>query len=201
MKRIKNFFIDFKKFISRGNILDLAVAMVVGSAFTAIVTSLVNDIIMPFICAIFGSATVEELYFLVNGAEIYYGKFIQAIINFLLVALVLFIVLRLVMNASNAFKRTITEYPTKEEKKQLKELGIKTKNKKELINATKELREKNKPAPVPPKPTQEELLTQILEELKKQNYTRDLVENAIIGDDNITSNNINNNNLNDNNDK
>lgn len=74
MKRIKNFFIDFKKFISRGNILDLAVAMVVGSAFTAIVTSLVNDIIMPFICAIFGSATVEELYFLVNGAEIYYGK-------------------------------------------------------------------------------------------------------------------------------
>ena len=138
---------------------------------------------------------------MVNGAEIYYGKFIQAIINFLLVALVLFIVLRLVMNASNAFKRTITEYPTKEEKKQLKELGIKTKNKKELINATKELREKNKPAPVPPKPTQEELLTQILEELKKQNYTRDLVENAIIGDDNITSNNINNNNLNENNDK
>lgn len=191
MKRIKNFFIDFKKFISRGNILDLAVAMVVGSAFTAIVTSLVNDIIMPFICAIFGSATVEELYFLVNGAEIYYGKFIQAIINFLLVALVLFLVLRLVMNASNAFKRTLSEYPTKEEKKQLKELGIKTKNKKELINATKELREKNKPAPVPPKPTQEELLTQILEELKKQNYTRDLVETAITSSENVTSDDAN----------
>lgn len=191
MKRIKNFFVDFKKFISRGNILDLAVAMVVGSAFTAIVTSLVNDIIMPFICAIFGSATVEELYFLVNGAEIYYGKFIQAIINFLLVALVLFIVLRLVMNASNAFKRTLSEYPTKEEKKQLKELGIKTKNKKELIEATKELREKNKPAPVPPKPTQEELLTQILEELKKQNYTRDLVETAITGSENVTSDDAN----------
>lgn len=191
MKRIKNFFVDFKKFISRGNILDLAVAMVVGSAFTAIVTSLVNDIIMPFICAIFGSATVEELYFLVNGAEIYYGKFIQAIINFLLVALVLFLVLRLVMNASNAFKRTLSEYPTKEEKKQLKELGIKTKNKKELIEATKELREKNKPAPVPPKPTQEELLTQILEELKKQNYTRDLVETAITGSENVTSDDAN----------
>ena len=191
MKRIKNFFIDFKKFISRGNILDLAVAMVVGSAFTAIVTSLVNDIIMPFICAIFGSATVEELYFLVNGAEIYYGKFIQAIINFLLVALVLFLVLRLVMNASNAFKRTLSEYPTKEEKKQLKELGIKTKNKKELIEATKELREKNKPAPVPPKPTQEELLTQILEELKKQNYTRDLVETAITSSENVTSDDTN----------
>ena len=109
----------------------------------------------------------------------------------MLVALVLFIVLRLVMNASNAFKRTITEYPTKEEKKQLKELGIKTKNKKELINATKELREKNKPAPVPPKPTQEELLTQILEELKKQNYTRDLVETAITGSENITSDDAN----------
>lgn len=95
------------------------------------------------------------------------------------------------MNASNAFKRTLSEYPTKEEKKQLKELGIKTKNKKELIEATKELREKNKPAPVPPKPTQEELLTQILEELKKQNYTRDVVENAMTSNENTTGDDTN----------
>lgn len=76
MNKIKNFFKDFKKFISRGNILDLAVALVVGTAFTSIVTSLVNDIIMPFICAIFGTATVDELFFVVNGAEIYYGRFL-----------------------------------------------------------------------------------------------------------------------------
>lgn len=168
MNKIKSFFKDFKKFISRGNILDLAVAMVVGSAFTKIVTSLVNDLIMPFICAIFGATSVDSLYFTINNAQIYYGKFIQAIIDFLLVAFILFLILRIVMNASNAFKRTLTEKPTKEEKKVLKEQGVNMKDKKAVIKATAELREKNKVVEVP-KPTQEELLTQILAELKKQN--------------------------------
>ncbi len=168
MNKIKSFFKDFKKFISRGNILDLAVAMVVGAAFTKIVTSLVNDLIMPFICAIFGATSVDSLYFTINNAQIYYGKFIQAIIDFLLVAFILFLVLRIVMNASNAFKRTLTEKPTKEEKKVLKEQGVNMKDKKAVIKATAELREKNKVVEVP-KPTQEELLTQILAELKKQN--------------------------------
>ena len=179
MNKIKNFFKDFKKFISRGNILDLAVALVVGTAFTSIVTSLVNDIIMPFICAIFGTATVDELFFVVNGAEIYYGRFLQAIIDFLLVAFVLFLILRLVMNASNMFKRTLSEQPTKQEKKILKEQGVNMKDYKAVIAATKELREKNAPAPVPPKPTQEELLTQILDELKKQNATKQVEEKQI----------------------
>lgn len=168
MNKIKSFFKDFKKFISRGNILDLAVAMVVGSAFTKIVTSLVNDLIMPFICAIFGATSVDSLYFTINNAQIYYGKFIQAIIDFLLVAFILFLILRIVMNASNAFKRTLTEKPTKEEKKVLKEQGVNMKDKKAVIKATAELREKNKVVEVP-KPTQEELLTQILAELKKRN--------------------------------
>lgn len=168
MNKIKSFFKDFKKFISRGNILDLAVAMVVGAAFTKIVTSLVNDLIMPFICAIFGATSVDSLYFTINNAQIYYGKFIQAIIDFLLVAFILFLILRIVMNASNAFKRTLTEKPTKEEKKVLKEQGVNMKDKKAVIKATAELREKNKVVEVP-KPTQEELLTQILAELKKQN--------------------------------
>lgn len=173
MNKIKNFFKDFKKFISRGNILDLAVAMVVGSAFTKIVTSLVNDLIMPFICAIFGATSVDSLYFTINNAQIYYGKFIQAIIDFLLVAFILFLVLRIVMNASNAFKRTLTEIPTKEEKKVLKEQGVNMKDRKAVIKATAELREKNKVIEVP-KPTQEELLTQILAELKKQNSQNEI---------------------------
>lgn len=173
MNKIKSFFKDFKKFISRGNILDLAVAMVVGSAFTKIVTSLVNDLIMPFICAIFGATSVDSLYFTINNAQIYYGKFIQAIIDFLLVAFILFLVLRIVMNASNAFKRTLTEKPTKEEKKVLKEQGVNMKDKKAVIKATAELREKNKVVEVP-KPTQEELLTQILTELKKQNSQNEI---------------------------
>ena len=169
MKRVKKFFKDFKTFIFRGNILDLAVALVVGSAFTAIVTSLVNDIIMPLICAIFGSATVDKLFFTLNGAEIYYGKFLQAVINFLLVGSVLFLVLRAIMNASNLFKKTIKENPTRAERKELKANGVNMKNYKEVIAATKALRESKLPPKEPPKPTQEELLSEILKELKKQN--------------------------------
>lgn len=168
MKKVKEFFKDFKKFILRGNILDLAIAMVVGAAFTKIVTSLVNDLIMPLICAIFGSATVDELYFTLNGAQIFYGRFLQAIIDFLLVAIVLFIVLRIVMDATNALKKGISEKPNKQEKAILKERGVNMKNRKEVIAATAQLREENKVQEVV-KPTQEELLTQILEELKKQN--------------------------------
>ena len=120
MKRLKAFWNDFKKFISKGNILDLAVALVVGNAFTKIVQSLVNDLIMPLICAIFGSATVNDLHWTLNGAEIYYGKFLQAVIDFLLVAFVLFLVLRIVMNARKSIEGTFKAYPTRAEKKQLK---------------------------------------------------------------------------------
>ena len=168
MKKIKQFFIDFKKFISRGNVLDLAVALVVGTAFTKIVSSLVNDLIMPLICAIFGTATVDQLYFTLNGAQVFYGRFLQAVIDFLLVAIVLFIILRIVMNASNAVRRSISEKPTKAEKKILQEQGVNMKDHKAVITATKELREKNKVVEEV-KPTTEELLSQILLELKKQN--------------------------------
>ena len=168
MKRIKNFFKDFKKFISRGNILDLAIALVVGSAFTSIVNSLVNDLIMPLICAIFGTATVDELYFVLNGAQIYYGRFLQAIIDFLLIAIVLFIILRIVMNASNAFRKTLSEKPTKEEKEELQARGVDLKNHKMVKEELKKLREEKAPVATI-NPTQEELLSQILAELKKQN--------------------------------
>ena len=168
MKRLKAFWSDFKKFISKGNILDLAVALVVGNAFTKIVQSLVNDLIMPLICAIFGSATVNDLHWTLNGAEIYYGKFLQAVIDFLLVAFVLFLVLRIVMNARKSIEGTFKAYPTRAEKKQLKAEGLYTRKREELLKATAELRERNKVV-VPKKPTQEELLTEILTELKKQN--------------------------------
>ncbi len=168
MKRIKTFFADFKKFISRGSVLDLAVAMVVGTSFTKIVTSLVNDLIMPLICAIFGQTKVDDLFFTLNGAEIYYGKFLQAVIDFMLVAFVLFMVLRMVMNASKAVKNTIKEQPTRAEKKELKAMGVNMKDHKVVIEETAKLRESKKVIEVK-KPTQEELLTEILAELKKQN--------------------------------
>ena len=85
---------EFKEFIMRGNVVELAVGLVMGSAFTAIVNSLVEYIIMPFIAGVAGSASVESLAFTFNGSPIKYGFFLQAIIDFLLIALVLFFAIK-----------------------------------------------------------------------------------------------------------
>ncbi len=85
---------EFKEFIMRGNVIDLAVAVIIGAAFIAIVNSLVNDIIMPIIGVILGGVDFSALAVTVGNATITYGNFIQAIINFLLVALVLFLIIR-----------------------------------------------------------------------------------------------------------
>ena len=82
---------DFKEFIARGNVLDLAVAVILGVAFGAIVTSLVDDIIMPLIGIVLGRVDFSGLSFQVRDATVAYGNFIQALINFLIVALVLFL--------------------------------------------------------------------------------------------------------------
>lgn len=87
---------DFKTFISKGNVLHLAVAFIMGIAFNAIVQSLVNDIIMQFIAAIFGQADFSALSFDVNGTPIFYGRLIMALINFLLIAFTLFIIVKVV---------------------------------------------------------------------------------------------------------
>src|SRR5699024_10774440 len=82
---------EFKEFIMRGNVVELAVDLVMGSAFTAIVNALVESIIMPFIAGISGNATVEDLAFNFNGSPIYSGEFLQAIIDFLLIDLPIYI--------------------------------------------------------------------------------------------------------------
>ena len=87
-------FKEFKKFISRGNVLDMAVGIIMGSAFTAIVTSLVNDILTPLIGLIIGGIDFSSLSITIGSASIAYGSFIQAIINFLLVALSLFLIVK-----------------------------------------------------------------------------------------------------------
>ena len=199
MGKIKQFFKDFKKFISRGNVVDMAIGVIVASAFTAIVTALTNKIIMPCINWLLslGGAGLDSAYTflktayledgvtidLANSIYIDWGAFITAILNFILIALVLFTVLRIMMNAQGFWKKEVNSRPTKAEKEILKSQGVNMKSRKEVLKATKELREKNKPAPVPPKPTQEELLTNILNELKKQNepkeiQTENLVENV-----------------------
>ena len=85
---------EFGDFIKRGNVLDLAVAVIIGGAFGAIVTSLVNDIIMPIIGVILGGVDFSGLAVNVGEASIMYGNFIQAIINFLIIAWVIFMIVR-----------------------------------------------------------------------------------------------------------
>ncbi len=104
---MKGFIKEFKEFISRGNVIDLAVAVVIGGAFTKIVNSLVDDIIMPIIGVIIGGINFENLMLTVGTAEIKYGMFIQAVVNFLLIALVIFTIIK----AINKFKKKEEEKP------------------------------------------------------------------------------------------
>lgn len=85
---------EFQEFISRGSVIDLAVGVVMGTAFTAIVNSLVNDIIMPFVGVLLGGVDFSSLSLQVGEATIAYGNFIQALINFLIIALVIFLSIR-----------------------------------------------------------------------------------------------------------
>ena len=85
---------EFKEFISKGNIFDMAVGLIIGSAFTAIVNSLVKDIFSPLITIITGKADMTQLIWNVNGAEIKYGSFLQNVITFLLTAIVLFMLVK-----------------------------------------------------------------------------------------------------------
>ena len=85
---------EFREFLNRGNVIDLAVAVILGAAFTAIVKSLVDDIIMPLIGVLMGGVSFADLTFQVGDAVVTYGNFIQAIINFIVIALVVFLMVR-----------------------------------------------------------------------------------------------------------
>jgi large conductance mechanosensitive channel len=85
---------DFRDFVMRGNVLDLAVAVVLGIAFNAVVNSLVNDVLMQIIAAIVGKPNFSDLTFTIGEGVIYYGRFITALINFLIIAATLFVIIR-----------------------------------------------------------------------------------------------------------
>ncbi|NMA93745.1 MAG: large-conductance mechanosensitive channel protein MscL [Clostridiales bacterium] len=103
----KGFMNEFKEFISRGNVMDMAVGVIIGGAFTAIVTSLVNDILMPIIGGLLSGVDFTQLVATMGSATITYGNFIQAIINFLLIAWVVFMLVRTL----NKMKRKEEEAP------------------------------------------------------------------------------------------
>ena len=98
MKKLLN---EFKEFISRGNVIDMAVGVVIGSAFSKIVTSLVNDIIMPLVGVIIGGLDFTSLSIKIKDSEILYGSFIQNIVDFLIIAACIFTVIKIM----NKFKK------------------------------------------------------------------------------------------------
>lgn len=106
---------EFKKFISRGNVLDLAVGVIIGSAFSSIVTSLVNNILTPFIGIIFGGVDFSNLSIKLGSEQIMYGAFIQSVFDFLVTAFCLFIIVK-VVNKINGDIEMLVKKDKKEEK-------------------------------------------------------------------------------------
>ena len=108
---------EFREFIMRGNVLDLAIAVIIGAAFGAIVTSLVNDIIMPVIGLVLAHVDFKDLFISLNGTPyatladaekakapvLAYGKFLNAVVNFLIIAFVIFIIVK----QANRFKKPV----------------------------------------------------------------------------------------------
>ena len=144
---MKKFFEEFKTFVTKGNVLDMAVGVIIGAAFGAITTSLVNNVINPLLAWLFHAPDFTKLNITLRAADeaagtealvLGIGVFINAILNFLIVALVLFLVIK-------AFNKA-----------------------KEMAEAKKKKEEEEAKAAEPAKPTSEELLTEILAELKKK---------------------------------
>ena len=152
-KEKSKFLEEFKKFIARGNVIDMAVGVVVGSAFTAIVNQLVQGIINPCIGKLFGDINLADYKVVLNAATeetpevaILYGSFIQAIINFLLVALSVFVMVRAINKVKDAM----------------------TKKQREEEEAAKAAAEAAKEPEAPPEPSEEILLLrEIRDSLKK----------------------------------
>ena len=198
---------EFKKFIMRGNIVDMAVGVIVGSSFTAIVNALSNNILKPVInyllALIFGANSLSEVFTfltkayklddngvvtteidLANSIYIDWGAFINAVINFFLVAVVLFTIVKLVNTLRDGHKKVLKEIseeiPTKADIKQMKKLGIKInddnvkafleeKKRLEEQTAEREKAEAEEAARLErlANPTTEDLLKSILEEIRK----------------------------------
>lgn len=102
---------EFKEFIMRGNVMDMAVGVIVGGAFGAIVTSLTDDIISP-ILGIFGGVDFSDMMVDINGSHIMYGKFITAVINFLIMALIIFLMVKGINKIMSLGRKKVEEEPT-----------------------------------------------------------------------------------------
>ncbi|MBP1737391.1 MAG: mscL [Oscillospiraceae bacterium] len=109
---MKKFLQEFKAFAIKGNVIDLSVAVIIGSAFSAIVTSLVNDLIMPLIGAIFTVPDFSLLSFNVNGTPIMIGSLIQTVVNFLIIAISIFSVVKVISKFQKPKEEKTEALPT-----------------------------------------------------------------------------------------
>ena len=175
MKTLGKLWGEFKKFISRGNVLDLAGGVVIGAAFTAIVTSLTNDIIMPLINSAVGEGDLSSLctvlkavYLedgtldMVNSLVINWGNFIQAILDFILIAIVIFAIVKVINTVRDAGNKLNTlakrEKELKKRTKKFVKQGMSESDAK--ARAAAEIAAEVAPA-APAKPTVEQLLAEI----------------------------------------
>lgn len=101
---------EFREFVMRGNVLDLAVGVIIGGAFGKIVGSLVNDILMPLVGSVLGGVNFSERVSMVNGVELHWGLFLQTVIDFLIIAFVIFTIIK----AANAAKKKPAPAPAAE---------------------------------------------------------------------------------------
>jgi len=115
---MKKMYSDFKKFISKGSIIDLSVAVIIGTAFGRVVTSLTRDVIMPVISLVVGNQGFENYKYVIKEADeannivenaIYYGAFIQNFVDFLLIAIVIFLIIKFVKKANDLAQKAQQE--------------------------------------------------------------------------------------------
>ena len=201
---MSKFFGEFKKFITRGNVVDMAVGVIVGSSFTAIVNALSNNVLKPIInyllALAFGNGALEDAYTflgkpaydengaidLANSIYIDWGAFINAVINFFLVAFVLFIIVKIINRFRDEHKKwaegVLDDIPTKEEKREMKKQGIKLRDRAAVKAFLAEKAKKEAEAKAAAEaeaaekarlerlanPTTEDLLKSILAELKNK---------------------------------
>lgn len=134
---MKKIFKEFKEFISRGNVIDLAVGVIIGAAFGKIVTSLVNDVLMPVIGILFGGLDFTDLTFKIKDASINYGAFIQNVIDFLIVSACIFVLVKFVNKLTSFRKKEEQKEEKKEEPKKSDEVILLEEIKEELIKINK----------------------------------------------------------------
>ena len=137
---MKKFFGEFKEFISKGNVIDLAVGVVIGNAFGKIVTSLVDNIIMPLVGLLLGGLDFTGLTIKFHGASIKYGLFIQNVVDFLIVAFCIFIVIK----TMNTLDKKVKAKAKKEEEKKKEEKPELTKDQELLVEIRDLLKKQDK---------------------------------------------------------